>query len=503
MSFIENIALGFQVAFTTQALLFCFIGVFIGTFIGVLPGLGSVAGLSMLLPLTYHLPPSAAIIMLAGIYYGAQYGGSIASILLNLPGSPSSAVACLDGHPMSQQGRAGVALLMTTVASFIGATIGIFLVAVFGPALATVGLAFGAAEYSMLLLTALFAAGAIAQGSVLRGLAMVALGVLLGAVGTDITTGIRRYTLEIPELADGIPLVVLALGMFGLAEVIGRLTDKDAQTSKHARVSLRSMIPTREDVGRSVRPIARGAGVGSFFGTLPGTGVTLSAFMAYAIEKRVSSTPERFGKGAIEGITAPEAANNSAAQTAFIPTLTLGVPGDASMALLLGALMIHGIPPGPQFVGQHPDLFWGLIISFWIGNVLLAILNVPLIGMWVQLLRIPYHYLFPAILVFVCIGIYSVSNSSFDVTIVAVFGLIGYVMRLLRFEVAPLLIGFILGPMVEENLRRALTISRGDPMIFIDSPLSAAFVALFVIILLWTLRGTWRKPRPQQNQTIE
>lgn len=486
MEMMANLAFGFEVALSPTNLLYCFLGVSIGTFVGVLPGLGALATISMLLPLTFHLPATTALVMLGGIYYGTQYGGSIASILLNLPGSPSGAVACLDGYPMAKQGRAGIALLITAVASFVGASVGILLLSGFGPVLARVGLAFGPSEYFSMMMLGLVAAGTIAHGSALKGLAMVVLGVLLGLVGTDINTATQRYTFGLIPLFDGITLVAIAMGLFGVSEVIASVNRPQPKASASG-ISFRSMIPTRDDVRRSVLPILRGSGVGSFFGTLPGTGASIAAFMAYAVEKRITRNPKRFGAGAIEGVAAPEAANNAGAQTSFIPTLTLGIPGDAIMALMLGAMIVHGITPGPQVVTQHPDLFWGLVASFWIGNVILLILNVPLIGIWIRILEIPYNILYPAILLFVCVGVFSVNNSVFDVFLVAVFGGVGYGMRLLGFEPAPLMVGFILGPMLEENFRRALVISRGDLLVFVDRPISAGFLIATGLVIAWSI----------------
>jgi TctA family transporter len=495
MDIFSGIALGFEVALSPENLVYCFIGVFIGTFTGALPGIGSLAAVSMLMPITYHLQPTAALIMLAGIYYGSQYGGSIASILLNLPGSPSTAVTCIDGYPMARQGRAGVALFMTAAASFIGGTIGILALSAFGPVLAEVGLSFGPAEYFAMMFLGLIAAGTIAHGSPLKGTAMVVLGLLLGAVGTDINTGVQRFTLGIGSLYEGVPLVAVAMGIFGISEVIRRVNQARPKRTTEDAVTLRSMLPARDDVRRSVMPVARGTGLGAFFGTLPGTGVTIAAFMSYAVEKRISRTPERFGTGAIEGVVGPEAANNSAAQTAFIPTLTLGVPGDATMALLLGTLMIHGLPPGPMLVANHGDLFWGLVASFWIGNVLLLILNIPLVGIWVRMLRIPYSVLYPAILLFVSIGVYTVNNNTFDIMIVVLFGGIGYFMLWLGFEPAPLLVGFFLGPLIEENFRRSLVISKGDPMIFLERPISLALLIATVCLVAWVARASYKRSR--------
>jgi len=499
MDIASGLLLGLQTAMQPEILLYCFIGVFLGTLIGVLPGIGALAAISLLLPITFHLEPTAAIVMLAGVYYGAQYGGSTASILLNLPGTPSSAVACLDGYPMAKQGRAGVALFMTTVASFIGSMLGIVALVAFAPGIAEVGLLFGAAEYFSIMLLGLIAAATLAAGSPLKGLAMVLFGLLLGTVGTDVNSGVPRFDFEIPELMDAISLVALAMALFGIAELISSVNLKRDGEVKE-KITLRSMLPSREDVRQSVRPMLRGSGIGGFMGALPGTGPSIAAFMSYAVEKKVAKDPSRFGKGAIEGVTAPESANNAAAQTAFVPTLSLGIPGDAVMALMLGALIIHGIQPGPMLMTAQPELFWGLIVSFAIGNIMLVILNLPLVGIWVSILRIPYHVLYPAILVFICLGVYSVNNNVFDVYMTAVLGVLGYVLLKLRFEPAPLLLGFVLGPMIEENLRRAMLLSRGDPSTFIERPISAVVLGLCAALLLWTAYAALKRGLKRQEQ---
>jgi len=486
MDFFDNLALGLSVAFSWSNLFWCFVGVTLGTFIGVLPGIGALAAVSLLLPVTFHLDPTSALVMLAGVYYGSAYGGSTASILLNLPGTPSSAVACLDGYPMSRQGRAGVALLMSALGSFIGGVIGILLMMLFSPLIVDAALSFGPPEYFTMMVLGLIAASTISTGTPIKGIAMVVLGVLLGLIGTDIETGTPRLAFDLPELFDGIGLVAIAMGLFGVSEVIASIkVIRSGHIEK--KITFRSMIPTRDDVRRFWFPVLRGAGIGSFFGALPGTGGVIASFVAYAVEKKVSSEPERFGKGAIEGVVAPETANNAADQTAFIPTMTLGIPGSVVMALMIGALMIHGISPGPQMMTKNPDLFWGLIMSFWIGNVLLLVLNIPLIGIWVRVLVIPYHVLYPAVLMFVCIGVYSINNSTFDVYMVMLFGGVGYIMRLVDLQPAPLLLGFVLGPLMEENLRRTLIISRGEFTIFMARPLSAAFIVVTLALLAWAL----------------
>ena len=485
-SLLDGLAIGLQATLSLEMLLYCFIGVFLGTLVGVLPGIGSLATISLLLPITYHLQPVGAIIMLSGVYYGAQYGGSTASILLNLPGHAAAVVACLDGHPMAKQGRAGVALFMTTIASFVGSMLGIVVLVLFSPAIAELGLEFQAAEYFSMMVLGLIAASTLSSGSPAQGICMVLLGLLLGTIGTDVNSGVTRFDFGVTELMDGINLVALAMGVFGIAEVISSIT-KMRGTKASEKVSLRSMIPTKSEFKQSIFPMLRGTSVGAFFGALPGTGPAISSLMAYAVEKKIAKDPSRFGKGAIEGLTAPESANNAAAQTSFVPTLSLGIPGDAIMALMLGALIIHGIQPGPMLISSQPELFWGLIVSFGIGNIMLLILNIPLIGVWVSILRIPYELLYPAILIFISLGTYSVNNNPFDIYVVAALGALGYCMALLRFDAAPLLLGFVLGPMMEENMRRALILSRGDIATFIERPISAWLLGFTAVILLFAV----------------
>ncbi|MFN6953682.1 MAG: tripartite tricarboxylate transporter permease [Acetobacteraceae bacterium] len=509
MDLFSNLAMGFGVALSFENLFWCFVGVFLGTFIGVLPGIGSLATISMLLPITFHLNATSAIIMLAGIYYGANYGGSTASILLNLPGTPSAAVACLDGYPMAKKGQAGVALMITTLASFVGSTIGILLFTGFAPALAEIGLMFGPADYFAMMLLGLVAASTLSSGAPIKGIAMVVCGLALGLVGTDVQTGQQRFTFGIPQLSDGISLVALAMGMFGIAEVIASIGRVHGGKAQYNRSVLpwkadfwMAMNPSKEDWKRVPGPMLRGSAFGCFFGTLPGTGSTIASFLGYAFEKKISKTPERFGKGAIEGVTVPESANNAASQTAFIPTLTLGIPGDVVMALMLGALIIQGIQPGPRLVTEHPELFWGLAASFWIGNFMLVVLNLPLIGIWVAMLRIPYNVLYPSILMFILIGVFSINNSAFDVYTVVIFGIVGYIMMLLRFEPAPLLLGFVLGPLMEEHLRRAMLLSRGDPMVFLERPISAVFITITAALLVLALYATL-KPKKKRSVAEE
>lgn len=492
MDTFADLALGLRIALAPAMLLYCFIGVAVGTLVGVLPGIGAMATISLLLPVTYQLEPTAAIVMLAGVYYGAQYGGSTASILLNLPGTPSSAVACLDGYPMARAGRAGAALFTTAVASFVGAMTGVVLLAWFTPSIAALAMRFGPYEYFAMMLLGLVTAATLASGSPLKGMAMVVLGLLLGTVGTDVQTGVRRYDFGIPELGDGLSLVALAMGLFGVAEVIASV-GRVRPAGDGGRVALRSMWLTRSEWRSAWPAMLRGSAIGSFFGALPGTGAAIASFMAYAAEKRIARSPQRFGHGAIEGLAAPEAANNAAAQTAFVPTLALGIPGDAMMALMIAALVIHGIQPGPLMLAEQPAIFWGLVASFVVGNLMLVVLNIPLIGIWVAMLRIPYRMLYPSIVVFVCLGVYSVNRNTFDVVMVAVIGIAGHLLAVLRLQVAPLLLGFVLGPPMEEHLRRALLLARGDATVFLQRPISAALLVLTLLVLTWGATSALRR----------
>lgn len=500
---LDNLILGATAALTLYNLFYCLVGVSLGMFVGILPGIGALATIALLLPFTYYLEPMTAIVMLGGVYYGTAYGGSVASILLNVPGSPSAAVACLDGYPMSKQGRGGVALFLTAVASFLGGSIGIIIMMLFSPIIVEIALSFRAAEYFTMMTFGLMAASTIGVGSPFKGIAMVVLGVLLGIVGTDVNTGMSRYTFGIVELYEGISLVAIALGLFGFSEVITSIREFETDVVKSSKVSLRSMVPTRDDMRRFWMPMLRGSGIGSLVGVLPGAGGSIASFMAYALEIKVSKEPGRFGKGAVEGVVSPEASNNACDQTAFIPTLLLGVPGSAVMALILGALMIHGVAPGPNFIIDRPDMFWGLIISFWVGNLMLLIMNIPLIGIWMRILTIPYKVLYPTILMFMCMGVYCINNSTVDVLMILLFGVAGYVMKLLEFSAAPLLLGFILGPMIEENMRRALVISGGDFGTFVERPISIGFVSATVLLLIWTLwtefGRRWRVRKLQQS----
>jgi putative tricarboxylic transport membrane protein len=502
MDLFTNLALGFGVAINPETLLYSFAGVFLGTAIGVLPGIGPTATIAMLLPVTFHAAPMDAIVMLAGIYFGAQYGGSTASILLNLPGTATAAVTCLDGYPMSQQGRGGVALFMTTIASFVGSVIGIIVLASFAPLLAQFALRFGPHEYFAIMVFGLVAAGILAQGSAVRGVIMVILGLIIGLVGADLYTAQYRFVFGIQSIADGINLVAIAMGLFGVAEVMANAGKIKDATVNASSITWRTLIPERDDVRRSWKPMLRGTAIGTGFGVLPGTGSVIASFVSYAVEKRVAKDPGRFGKGAIEGVAAPESANNSAAQTAFVPTLMLGVPGDTVMALVLGALLIHGVIPGPRLISDSPDLFWGLVVSFLFGNIMLVILNLPLIRIWLYILSIPYRILFPVTITLICIGVYSVSNSFFDIFLVLFFGLVGYGMIRLGFEPAPLLLGFILGPMMEQNLRRALILSRGELTTFFERPISGVVLAATLAVIVWSLwSGARIRQRSKQAET--
>jgi putative tricarboxylic transport membrane protein len=495
MNLFSNLALGFGVALTPVNLLYCLIGVMLGTLIGVLPGIGPVATIAMLLPVTFSLSPITALIMLAGIYYGAQYGGSTSAILVNLPGESSSVVTCLDGYQMARQGRAGVALATSALGSFFAGCVATLIVAMFAPPLAEVALKFGPSEYFSLMVLGLVAAVVLAHGSVLKAVAMVILGLLLGLIGTDVNSGVLRFAFGISELADGIGFVTVAMGIFGIAEIITNLEMKDAREVFTNKVT--NMFPTREDFKRMWKPILRGTFLGSALGILPGGGALLASFGAYTLEKKVSKYGHEFGKGAIEGVAAPEAANNAGAQTSFIPLLTLGIPSNAVMALMIGAMMIQGIAPGPQVMTEKPQLFWGMIASMWVGNLMLVVLNLPMIGLWIKLLTVPYRILFPSILVFMAIGVYSLSNNPFDVLIMMLFGLLGYVFTKLECEPAPLLLGFILGPLMEENLRRAMLLSRGDPIVFFTKPISAGFLIASIVLLIILLLPNIRKKREE------
>jgi putative tricarboxylic transport membrane protein len=485
MELLDNLALGFSVAVTPMNLMFCLIGVLVGTLVGVLPGIGPTGTIALLLPITFYLSPTTALIMLAGIYYGAQYGGSTTAILIKLPGETSSVVTVLDGHAMAQRGRAGAALAIAACASFFAGCVATVLLAVASPPLSQLALKFGAAEYFSLMVFGLIGAVVLAQGSLIKAVGMILFGLLLGLVGTDLNSGQQRFTFGISELSDGIGFVTIAMGVFGVAEILVNL---EQPIARKLDAVIGSLMPTRQEVRQAVPAVLRGTVIGSLLGVLPGGGALLSAFSAYAIEKKFAKDPSRFGKGAVEGVAAPEAANNAGAQTSFIPLLTLGIPFNPVMALMIGAMTIFGITPGPGIVTKQPQLFWGMIASMWIGNLLLVIINLPLIGIWVRLLKVPYRLLAPTILLLCGIGVYSLNNSPFEVGLAALFGLMGYAFVKFGCEPAPLLLGFILGPLMEENLRRALVLSRGDPMVFLQRPISLglllAAVALLVIVLL-------------------
>jgi TctA family transporter len=498
MELLNNLGLGLSVALSFQNILYCFFGVVLGTLIGVLPGIGPVPTIAMLLPITYALPPVAALIMLAGIYYGAQYGGSTTAILVNLPGESSSVVTCIDGYQMARQGRAGKALAVAAIGSFIAGTFATLVVAAFAPPLAEVALKFGPAEYFSLMVLGLISAVVLASGSLIKAIGMIVLGLLLGIIGTDVNSGLQRYTFGIPELSDGIGFVVIAMGLFAFAEIIVNLEHREHREVFTDKVS--NLMLTWAEFKEALPAILRGTGIGSVLGILPGGGALLSAFAAYTIEKKISKNPESFGKGNIRGVAAPESANNSGSQTSFIPLLTLGIPPNAVMALMVGAMTIHSIQPGPQVMTSNPQLFWGLIASMWIGNLMLVVLNLPMIGIWVKLLQVPYRLLYPAILVFCCIGVYSLQNNVFDVLLTVIFGVLGWVFVKLECEPAPLLLGFILGPLMEENLRRALLLSRGDPTVFLTRPISATLLVMATALLIVVALPMIRKKREEAFQ---
>lgn len=489
---------GFGVALQPANLMWSVIGVLIGNLIGVLPGMGAMTTISMLLPLTYTMAPVPAILMLAGIFYGAAYGGAIGAILLNLPSHPPHAVTCIDGYPMTRAGRGGAALGVTMMASFFAASVGILVMIFMSPWLVRVATSFGPAEIFSIMLLGLLAGATMSRGSPLKGIAMTFFGLVCGVVGTDVTSGQARLTLGMEHLADGVELGALCMGLFGIADFLVSV-NRTTVKPEEARVSMRDMLPTRDEIRRSCLPMLRGTAVGTLFGALPGTGPTITTFIAYALERKIAKQPERFGKGAIEGVAAPEAAAHSKTQVDFVPTMSLGIPGDAVMALILGALIIKGIQPGPQLISEHPDIFWGLVASFWIGNVLLVILNVPLIGVWVRMLRVPYRLLFPAATFLLCVGVFSGRNSLFEVGELAVFGVVGAVLLMLRFPLSPIILGYILGPMLEENFRRAASLSQGDLAIFVQRPISAAFIGacalLLLIQLVARLKQVLRAPR--------
>ncbi|SEK13816.1 TctA family transporter [Variovorax sp. OK605] len=498
MDLITNLSIGFGVAFTAQNLVYAFVGCLLGTLIGVLPGIGPVATIAMLLPATYALPPVSALIMLAGIYYGAQYGGSTTAILVNLPGESSSVVTVIDGYQMARKGRAGPALAAAGLGSFFAGCVGTLILAAFAPPLTELAFKFGPAEYFSLMILGLIGAVVLASGSLLKAITMILFGLALGLVGTDVNSGVARYSFDIPELTDGIGFIAIAMGVFGYGEIIANLAvpehEREVFTAK-----VKGLWPTKQDFKDMTPAVLRGTALGSALGILPGGGALLSAFAAYTIEKKMKLKKGEvpFGKGNIRGVAGPESANNAGAQTSFIPLLTLGIPPNAVMALMVGAMTIHNIQPGPQVMTSNPELFWGLIASMWIGNLMLIVLNLPMIGIWIKLLTIPYKWLFPSIVLFCAVGVYSENNNTFDVWMVAIFGIVGYAFLKLKCEPAPLLLGFILGPMMEENLRRALLLSRGDWSVFVMRPLSAGLLAAAALLLIVVLLPSVKAKREE------
>jgi putative tricarboxylic transport membrane protein len=496
MDLINNLSIGFGAAFTLQNLAYCFVGCLLGTLVGVLPGIGPTATIAMLLPATYALPPIAALIMLAGIYYGSQYGGSTTAILVNLPGESSSVVTVIDGYQMARQGRAGPALAAAGLGSFFAGCVGTLILAAFAPPLTELAFKFGPAEYFSLMVLGLIGAVVLASGSLLKAVAMILVGLLLGLIGTDVNSGVARYSFDIPELTDGIGFIVIAMGVFGYGEIIMNLSKPESEREVFA-AKVEGLFPTKEDFKNMLPAMLRGTALGSSLGILPGGGALLSAFAAYTIEKKIKLKPGEiaFGKGNIRGVCGPESANNAGAQTSFIPLLTLGIPPNPVMALMVGAMTIHNIQPGPQVMTSNPQLFWGLIVSMWLGNLMLIILNLPLIGIWIKFLTIPYRWLFPAIVLFCAIGVYSTNNNTWDIWMVAIFGVVGYTFIKLGCEPAPLLLGLILGPMMEENLRRALLLSRGDWSVFLTRGLSATLLALAALMVVIVLLPAVKKKR--------
>jgi putative tricarboxylic transport membrane protein len=502
MSLIDNLQLGFSVALLPSNLFLAFVGCLVGTLIGVLPGLGPLATIAMLLPITFYFPPESALIMLAGIYYGAQYGGSTTAILVNLPGESSSAVTCIDGHQMARQGRAGAALAIAALGSFFAGSVATLLVAAFAIPLSRVALLFGPVDYFALMLFGLVGATALSSGSMIKSVAMVLVGILLGCIGLDINSGVQRFTGGSPSLMGGIDFVVLAIGLFGISDIMATLSRGEGATSViTGKVS--GLWPSRSDFMASWGPVVRGTGLGSILGILPGGGALLSSFASYALEKKIATSPELFGHGAVQGVAGPEAANNAGAQTSFIPMLTLGIPSNAVMAVMIGALMIQGISPGPQVMTDRPELVWGLIASMWVGNVMLVVINLPLIGIWVRLLKVPYSILYPFIVLFCCIGAYSIGSSAFDVLGAAALGFLGFLMLRYECPIAPLAMGFILGPMMEENFRRAMILSRGDMTILVTEPISACFIIGAVGLLVSLVAPNLRAYRKEAFQNAD
>jgi putative tricarboxylic transport membrane protein len=492
---ISNLGLGFEQALSLTNLFYCFVGVFLGTIVGVLPGLGPIATIAMLLPITFALKPVSALIMLAGIYYGAQYGGSTTAILINVPGESSSVVTAIDGYKLARRGKAGYALATAALGSFFAGTVSTFIIAGFAPPLADLALKFGPAEYFSLMVLGLAASVSLAHGSIIKAVAMVVLGLLLGTIGQDLYTGTPRFTFGSSDLSDGLEFVALAMGLFGIGEIVRNLEDESQRSVIVSRIT--DLIPSKAELKAIIAPVLRGTALGSVLGILPGGGAMLASFAAYSLEKRVSKNRAQIGKGAIEGVAAPESANNAGAQTSFIPMLTLGIPSNPVMALMVGAMIIQGIVPGPNVINEKPELFWGLIASMWVGNLMLLILNLPLIGIWVKFLSVPYHVLFPGIMAVCCIGVYSVSNNPFDAYTMAAFGVVGYAFVKLDCEPAPLLLGFIIGRMLEEYLRRAMLLSRGDPLVFFQRPISAVLLVIAIAALVIVLVPSVSKTREE------
>ncbi len=495
---VGHLALGFSTALSLENLALCLVGCLVGTLVGVLPGVGPIATIAMLLPLTFQVEPTGALIMLAGIYYGAQYGGSTTAILINIPGEATSVVTTLDGHQMARKGQAGVALGVAALGSFFAGTVATMVIAALGAPLTKVALLFGPAEYFSLMVLGLGLAVVLARGSVIKAIAMILVGLLFSTVGTDLETGQERMTLGLSALSDGVDFAVLAMGLFGFAEILRNLDNPEARSVVQGTIG--RLLPSWDDVKRCIGPVLRGTGLGAALGILPGNGAVLGPFASYTLEKKLAADPKRFGHGAIEGVAGPESANNAGAQTAFIPLLTLGIPPNAVMALMVGALTIHGVIPGPQVMTKHASLFWGMVASMWIGNLMLLVINLPLIGLWVRLLKVPYRLMFPAILVFCCIGIYSVNNTPADVMLTAFFGGFGYILYRFGFEPAPLLLGFVLGRLMEEKLRQALVISRGNMMVFVERPVSAVLLVLAAVILVIAVLPAMRARREKAFQ---
>jgi TctA family transporter len=496
MELIDNLALGFNVALSLQNLFYAFMGAVLGTLIGVLPGLGPLATIAMLLPSIYALDTTPALVMLAGIYYGAQYGGSTTAILINVPGEASSVVTAIDGYKMARQGRAGPALGMAAIGSFFAGTVATMMIAAFAPPLTELAFKFGPAEYFALMVLGLVGAVVLASGSLIKAIAMIILGLLLGQINTDVISGVPRYSFDIPELTDGLGFIAIAMGMFGFAEIISNL-EKPSEQREVFTKDVKGLLPTREDFRMAWPSILRGTAIGSILGVLPGGGALLSSFATYTVEKKLAGPGGTFGNGDIRGVAGPESANNAGSQTSFIPMLTLGIPPNAVMALMVGAMTIKGIQPGPQVMTSNPDLFWGLIASMWVGNLMLVILNLPLIGIWIKLLTVPYRFLFPAILVFCSIGLYTTNNNNWDVYVGVGFGILGYIFYKLNCEMPPLILGYILGPMMEENLRRALLLSRGDWTTFGTRPLSAGLLIAAALLIVIVSLPNIRKKREE------